>query len=651
MKKKLLLILLLIPVINAFAQQPTWTFAAGAGSATAENTKAICTDASGNVYVSGSFSNTVDFDFGAGTANLVSNGSNDIFIASYTSTGTYRWAVRAGGTGNDNTAPAGAICTDGTNVYVTGFYNGAATMFGSTSLTPNGGSGNDVFVAKLNAANGNWIWAVSMGGTGNGDNGFGICLDPLGNPYVLGFFNGTMSGACANVSLGGNDLFVTKLNPTNGACVWMSSGGSTGNDGSVGGGIVYDPTTTEIVVASNFSTAVANFGAFSIPFVGGIDMCVLELNSSTGAWLGAVGAGSSTNDDAVACAYDALTSDIMIVGAITGNVTLPGSISLTASLAGSQDAWIGRYSVSSNGFIWAKKANGNASDRANGVAVSGLGTVVIVGQYATNPTTFGSFSLTNTNSGGFDDVFVVGYSANAGAELWATKNTNTGTQPTAANARAIAYVGSNDYWIAGQHVQGTTFGSTTLNSSGFMDFFIAKLNTPTLVPLHWLNVNGKVNSSKQAVINFKVNETDVASYVVEKSTDGRIYTGIDTINSIGNGENNYSFTEAEALSSIAYYRIKQIDVDGRFTYSTILKLTTNIAATISIYPNPVKNIFTLSINKTLLNTNAVITTATGKTVKQLIITQLQSQIDISNLSSGIYLLKLTNGISQKIVKK
>jgi len=497
---------------NLHAQ--TWSFEGGAGSTGAELGKAICSDASGNIYVTGSFSNTVDFDLGAGTANLTSNGGNDIFIASYSSAGAYRWAVRAGGTAADNGQPSGGICTDGTNVYVTGNYNGASTLFGAISLTPNGGSGTDLYVAKLNATTGAFTWAVSMGGVGNVDHGLALCLDASGNPYLLGSFNGTMSGACTPTSAGGSDIFVSKLNPATGACVWMANGGSTGNDGTAGGGICYDPVSTEIVVASNFSTGTATFGGFSIPNAGGIEMCVLELNSSTGAWLGAVGTGSTTNDDATACAYDASTGDVMITGALTGNMTLPGGIALTASSAGSQDAWVGRYSITSNGFVWAKSASGASNDRANGIAVDGTGSVVITGQFINNPTTFGSLSLTNTNSNAaFDDMFVVCYSAASGTERWATKNTNTGTQPSANNGRAITYAGSNNFWITGQYADGMGFGSLgAMTSAGFNDIYVAKLNAPP--PL----------SATQSQVNLTCNNVCTGSATVVASGGTSPYT-------------------------------------------------------------------------------------------------------------------------------
>ncbi|MBC7863447.1 MAG: hypothetical protein IAF38_10760, partial [Bacteroidia bacterium] len=466
MKTKIIFLTLILICANSlFSQTPTWTISGGTGSVGAEVGRGVCVDASGNVYITGSFSNTVDFDMGGGTANLTSNGSNDIYIASYTSAGAYRWAVRAGGTGPDNTSPNGAICTDGTNVYVTGAYNGAATLFGSTSLTPNGGSGTDAFVAKLNATTGAWTWAVSIGGTGNTDNGTAICLDASGNPYVLGQFNNTLSGACAGiVSGGGSELFVTKLNPASGACVWAASGGSTLNDVVVGGGICYDPITTEIVVASNFNGATATYGAFSITNSGINDMCVLELNSATGAWLGAVGCGSAATDDAIACAYDASTGNIMVTGAFAGNMTLPGGIALTNS--GNNDIWVGRYSETSNAFVWGKSAGGTLADRANSIAVDGAGSVLVAGQYISATCTFGALSLTNTNSGAFDDVFVVKYAASNGTESWVTKNTNTGTQAASHGARGIAYGSSNNYWIAGVNAQGCIFGAlSALNTN------------------------------------------------------------------------------------------------------------------------------------------------------------------------------------------
>ena len=111
--------------------------------------------------------------------------------------------------------------------------------------------------------------------------------------------------------------------------------------------------------------------------------------------------------------------------------------------------------------------------------------------------------------------------------------------------------------------------------STWSPFTLGSIVSSTL-PLHWLNVGGSLNSSKQAVINFKVNETNVANYQIEKSNDGRVFYSIANISSKGNGENSYQFTDALVLDDVKYYRIKQIDADGRYSYSTIIRLSNDV---------------------------------------------------------------------------
>jgi len=88
-------------------------------------------DGSGNVFVTGYFNGTADFDPSASTANLTSAGDDDIFITKYNSSGDYLWAKGIGGTVSDY---GSSLTLDGSgNVFVTGYFNGTADFDPSAS--------------------------------------------------------------------------------------------------------------------------------------------------------------------------------------------------------------------------------------------------------------------------------------------------------------------------------------------------------------------------------------------------------------------------------------------------------------------------------------------------------------------------------------
>ena len=87
---------------------------------------AMAIDGGGNVYTTGIFSGTADFDPGAGIHNLTSVGSYDIFISKLDVNGNFVWAKSMGGTGYDL---GGAIAVDVSgNLYITGSFSGTADL-------------------------------------------------------------------------------------------------------------------------------------------------------------------------------------------------------------------------------------------------------------------------------------------------------------------------------------------------------------------------------------------------------------------------------------------------------------------------------------------------------------------------------------------
>lgn len=173
---------------------------------------AMAIDPNGNVFLTGRFGNSPDFDPGPAISRLTSNGSNEIFIQKLDSVGNFSWAISIGGSGND---VGGSIEIDpNNNVLITGIYNGSVDFDPSASnhqLTSNGG--REVFILKLNHS-GNFIWAKSVGGN-YADNSYDIATNLNGEVYITGSFYDTVDfdpGVNQAIfSAHGLDFYVLKL--------------------------------------------------------------------------------------------------------------------------------------------------------------------------------------------------------------------------------------------------------------------------------------------------------------------------------------------------------------------------------------------------------------------------------------------------------
>jgi hypothetical protein len=210
----------------------TWSagFTGASYGYASETGEGLATDSSGNVYATGYYNGTVDFDPGDGTANMTATGNPDVFVLKLNSSGALLWAKSLGGS---NAAYGRSIDVDSSgNVYTTGNFDGTADFdpgSGTENLSSAGGSrDNDVFVSKLNSS-GEFVWAKSFIGTDAGcdpmdrmcpDNyevGYSIAIDGSNNVYAAGYFVETVdfdpgSGTEYLTSAGSGDAFIVKMN-------------------------------------------------------------------------------------------------------------------------------------------------------------------------------------------------------------------------------------------------------------------------------------------------------------------------------------------------------------------------------------------------------------------------------------------------------
>jgi hypothetical protein len=193
--------------------------------------KAIVADPSGNIYLTGTFFGTADFDPGPGTAILSATGSThfDMFLARYDGLGNWVWSHKLGSTSFENVADiewlAGTILLGGNFNGTMDFDPSAGGAFNMSA------SGTyDVFFARYDITGG-FLWAKKIGGTGH-DEAVDFCVDGLGNFWVLGTFAGTAdmdpdAGTTNLVSGGGDNTFFAKYQ-SSGALLVAQGMGCTG---------------------------------------------------------------------------------------------------------------------------------------------------------------------------------------------------------------------------------------------------------------------------------------------------------------------------------------------------------------------------------------------------------------------------------------
>lgn len=179
----------------------------------------FATDAFGNSYVAGQFYGEIAFgDLPA----LTSAGQGDVYVAKFNNQGLPLWAVSGGGQNFD--APYGLTLDGNGNIYITGYLQSSSATFGSHTLTTLGNI--DIFVARLDASDGNFIWAERYGSndtqTGQLEWGRAITCDAAGDVYVTGCFRSELAVAGVPTLQGCSQYFnsfLMKLAP-DGSGIW-----------------------------------------------------------------------------------------------------------------------------------------------------------------------------------------------------------------------------------------------------------------------------------------------------------------------------------------------------------------------------------------------------------------------------------------------
>lgn len=159
-------------------------------------------------------------------------------------------------------------------------------------------------------------------------------------------------------------------------------------------------------------------------------------------------------------------------------------------------------------------------------------------------------------------------------------------------------------------------------------------------------------------------EINNKGFEVQRSIDGKRFTTISFVKGEGNSNRNITYTETDVNPFVSlnvdklYYRLNQVDFDGKSTLSEVKMVTNNEPTNndIKVYPNPFSNIVNVEINATeSIETVVKITDITGKLVaSQTVMLNIGvNHVSINNidkLSNGVYFVSVTNNSTNEVVK-
>lgn len=241
--------------------------------------------------------------------------------------------------------------------------------------------------------------------------------------------------------------------------------------------------------------------------------------------------------------------------------------------------------------------------------------------------------------------------ANGGLPVLATHNRDDnviGAYRTQANIAAInsfspSVVPKAVYWdLGGHNVWRRTYedilpGSTpngnlrdTLGRNVF-EWFLENFRPAVVLPVTWQSFAVRAQNGKAYLQWIVGSQLNVKEYVVEKSNNGAQWTAISS--TAARAESTYAFTDASVTQGTSFYRIKQVDYNGRSTYSAIKTFNLDGIIKTLVYPNPFKSFVKIDADMPAGEATIRIIDHSGKTVsttKQLI---GNGEITVNGLSS------------------
>jgi hypothetical protein len=334
------------------------------------------------------------------------------------------------------------------------------------------------------------------------------------------------------------------------------------------GTVSFNKTGGAITLASNF---ILDQGAQNIDFTGGIINSTLTNLIYFGSVNVTGGNNSSYVDGPVEKIGDRAFTFPVGDGGFYAPIHMSGTTAFGGLFIGGSKTYIAQYFHTSPDPLY-ETENKQSTDPNLVVSLCEYWRVTQVGTVSLGQRPYLWLSFENTRSCGLTDPSTVGVMAWLGSDQWATfGNGNTTTQG------GISYIRSGSRNTTVNEVDPVfTFGT------------IDVIANP--LPVKWLDFTGRFNNTYVDLNWSTTSELNNEEFSIERSSNGTQFTSMGTVpgNLTTNLISHYSFTDKDPLSGASFYRIKQTDLDGKYSYSDIIRVSSSEASRtgIRIFPNP-----------------------------------------------------------------
>lgn len=192
------------------------------------------------------------------------------------------------------------------------------------------------------------------------------------------------------------------------------------------------------------------------------------------------------------------------------------------------------------------------------------------------------------------------------------------------------------------------YGTTT---SDHYPVFTRYAFDATILPVNLVSFTvSKQNSA--AVLSWKTSqEINSKSFIVQRSADSRNWQAIGTVLAKGNNAsgNTYTLTDAHPLTGINYYRLQQVDNDGKVQYSLIRNVLFELKHAVMLSPNPAKDFVTISIESLNGTASVDVLDLSGKAVYTTVTSIPVFKINTSTFARGNYIIRVksADGVTTK----